>query len=437
MWTDKTVKHSIKTAKTAVLTMIKRLFMAGCFPFIFPVLCCIVLFPACESPVISNTTPAPAVLIYMAADNNLDYYAIANIRQMEQGLSGCSESNIFVFIDRNSGGSPSHPYLLRLNKNTESSGITSPILRVYPEQNTCNPDFLRKVIADVKDYSRQRNAELRRLVLWSHGTGWLPEGTPFNEIDDENEDINSKGQPPLFSFGLDNNGGIDGTSYQKEMEITDLASALDGEHFDLLLLDACFMGTIEAAYEFRQACDYLIASPSEILSSGFPYIDIINNLVCDIVDPLEVAEKIFNYYNNQKGIMQSAAISIIDTRYLTKLALEMELVYMDYLSCRDSLPISSFLQYDRTGSNYFFDFKNFIFSLSEQTKKDYSGILNCYQDTLPYYMHTVKMFNTLDLTGTEGLSIYIPNTFLTRSELHAYYKSLSWAQDSHAGILFD
>jgi hypothetical protein len=375
----------------------------------------------------------------MAADNNLDYYAIANIRQMEQGLSDCSESNIFVFIDRNRGGSPSHPYLMRLNKNTESGGITSPILQVYPEQNTCDPDCLRQVISDVKNYSSKRNAELRRLVLWSHGTGWLPEGTPFNEIDDEDNDmiINTNGQNFLFSFGLEDDGGIGELSYQKEMDILGLASALDGEHFDVLLLDACFMGTIEAAYELRKVCDYLIASPSEILSSGFPYIDIVNNLTRDTVKPLEIAEKIFSYYNNQKGVMQSAAISVVDTRYLTNLALEMEAAYADYFPYRDSLLIPDLLQYDRTESNYFFDFKNFILSISEQTKKDYSNILSCYQKVLPYYLHTAKMFSALDLTGTEGLSIYVPNTFLTRSELHAYYKSLSWTQDSHAGILFD
>jgi hypothetical protein len=378
----------------------------------------------------------------MIADNNLDYYAMANIRQMEQGIPDDKENNIFVFVDRNSGGNPSHPYLLRVIKNTESDEITSPILRVYSEQNSCDPSFLRQVIADVKYYSNQRNAELRRLVLWSHGTGWLPEGTPFNEIDEGDNkhtvrNDNTGVHKPSFSFGLDDNGKIDENTYQKEMSIKDVAFALAGEHFELLLLDACFMGTIEVAYELRKSCDYLLVSPSEIVSSGFPYIDIVDDFTHNAINPLAIAVKFFNYYSNKKNALQSATISVIDTRYLTDLASKMKPLYADYVLCKDKIPIHELTQYDRTVSNYFFDFKSFVSFVSGQTKNDYSDVLKTYEKALPFYLHTSKMFDALDLIGTSGLSVYVPNTFIKRSELHEYYKTLLWFQDSHADILFD
>jgi hypothetical protein len=69
----------------------------------------------------------------MIAENNLDYYAVSNIQQMEQGVSDDRDGEIFVFIDRNAGN-PSHPYLMHIEKNTESETITSPILQVYPKK---------------------------------------------------------------------------------------------------------------------------------------------------------------------------------------------------------------------------------------------------------------------------------------------------------------
>jgi hypothetical protein len=376
---------------------------------------------------------APATLIYMAANNNLDYYAMLNIKQMEQAVYSGMDGEIFVFIDRNTGN-PSHPYLMRIEKNSESEAISSPVLQVYPELNSCAPDILRRVIDDVKSYSARYNTELRRLVLWSHGTGWLPEGTPFNEIDDEETGGTEK---ILLSFGLDNDGANGEILYQKEMDIKDLSSALRNEHFDMLILDACFMGAIEVAYELRDVCDYLLVSPAEILSSGFPYGDIIYELTHNTADPLAIALKYFSYYSDQKGASQSAAISVIDTRYLRDLANEMAQVYDDYTSYRDEVAINELLQYDRTGSNYFFDFKDFIVNVSEKTGKDYGNLMYYYKKAVPNYLHTSKMFNSLDLTGTAGLSVYIPNTFITRNELHEYYKSLEWAQDSCVNFLFD
>jgi hypothetical protein len=412
--------------------MKRTVFNIALFPILFSLNGC--------APIAEDMPPlSPAALVYMVADNNLDYYAMANIKQMERGLPDNAEGHIFVFITRNMSATTSHPYLLKITRNTEGGAVTSPIIQVYRQQNTCDPYFLRQVIADVKKHCKAYNAELRRLVLWSHGTGWLPEGTPFNDIDNEEgaRGGKTKTAASLYSFGLDNTGNGDGSQYAKEMDIKDLAAALAGERFELLILDACFMGAVEVAYELRNVCDYLLVSPTEIVSSGFPYEDIAGYITASVIEPLAIAIKFFNYYNNQKATLQSAAISVINTRYLTDLAQRMKTVYSGYSSCKDAIITDTMPQYDRTASNYFFDFRKFINYVSEQTENDYSEILNIYDKLLPFYLHTSKIFGILDLAGTSGLSIYIPNTFTIRSELHEYYKSLSWAQDSQALLLFN
>ena len=36
------------------------------------------------------------VLVYMVADNDLDYFAIQNINEMEKGLMSCSNRDLYV-----------------------------------------------------------------------------------------------------------------------------------------------------------------------------------------------------------------------------------------------------------------------------------------------------------------------------------------------------
>jgi len=275
-------------------------------------------------------------------------------------------------------------------------------------------------------------------VLWSHGSGWLPEGTPFDEIDDDETKTSKNGiGTPHFSFGLDETGNGDGTEYKREMCIKDLAWALEGERFELIVMDACFMGTIETAYELRNVSDYLIMSPAEIIATGFPYEEIIGFLAATTLEPLAIAIKHFYHYYNKTGALQTAAISVINTRHLEDLADAMNPVYLDYLQYMSNINTKDIFQYDRTMSNYFFDFKLFLVLLSSFTGNNYLNVLGIYNRVLPYYLHTPKIFDTLELVGTGGLSIYIPNMFETRSELHEYYQSLSWTQDSNAISLFE
>jgi hypothetical protein len=366
-----------------------------------------------------------SALVYMVADNDLDYYAIWNIKRMEQGLPENTQGSIYVFVDRNIGGNPSHPYLLKITRDTLKNEVTSTILQTYPEQNTCDPNSLNLLIKDVQQICAAQNSQLSRLVLWSHGTGWLPEGSGFS----------TAGQnAALRSFGLDN--VIGNSSGQKEMDIKDLAVALKDFHFDLLIMDACFMGTIEVAYELKNSFDYMLLSPSEILSNGFPYTDITADLVSDNLNTELLAEKFFTYYNNGQNTYQSATISIINTRHLNDLAIAMQDIYQKYKICAID-NVNTIPQYDRTLSNYFFDMKHLVSCVSNQTGSDFSYIMNLYDKAVCYYRHTEKMFSTLDLSETNGLSIYIPSNNENRTALHSYYKQLEWAKQSNANILFD
>lgn len=385
-------------------------------------------FVSCEKHNTELPEQAKSTLIYMIADNNLDYYAVSNIKEMELGLPEHSSGKLFVFIDRNQGGKPAHPILYEVKRDTVNTVITSTILKTYEEQNSCNPQCFREVVADVQHRCATQNTQLDRLVLWSHGTGWLPAGAGFNEYDNI---------APL-SFGLDNTECSDTTSSINEMDIKQLAKALDGFHFDLLLMDACFMGCIEVAYELKNHFDHMILSPSEVLSTGFPY----KNIACDLVGmslkPEAIAEKFFNYYNSQENALQSATIAVVNTEYLSEFARKMKSIYKLYSTVENKSGIVDTVpQYDRTISNYFFDLENFVTQVSTITNSTNSDIAGIWSNMLSYYRHTQTMFSTLNLSQTTGLSVYIPNNYEQKKDLHDYYKTLKWAQDCEVTSLLD
>lgn len=67
---------------------------------------------------------------------------------------------------------------------------------------------------------------------------------------------------------------IGGTYPETQIETTDLADAMAdaGFHTEYILFDACYMSSVEVAYELKDVIHYLIASPTEVISYGFPYI---------------------------------------------------------------------------------------------------------------------------------------------------------------------
>jgi hypothetical protein len=89
------------------------------------------------------------------------------------------------------------------------------------------------------------------LVLGDHGGSWFPGGKLSSEIieDDANDWV---------------------------MNDSDVVQAIaaSGVHVDLLDLDACLMGTVEVADEFKGTCDYLVFSENTIY--GFTWIGIGN-----------------------------------------------------------------------------------------------------------------------------------------------------------------
>lgn len=369
-----------------------------------------------------STTPLNktkrTVIVYMVANNNLDFFARQNINEMERSWDS-SMGNLIVYFDGTTNDSPAYPIVYKIQHDTTSQ-INSPIQWVYPQQNSCSTSVFSTVIHDIeKNFSTVSYG----LVLWSHGTGWYPPGTKITSssgwIIDTSAVRKKMGIPdqyPIFkSFGVDDTN---------EMDIIDLKNALN-QKFRFIIFDACYMGCIEVACELKNKADYIISSPTEVLSYGFPYQIITPYLFSQPFDADKLADSYVSFYQYQTSpVLQSASVSVIKTSQFANLIAVTQKVF----SSADTLyNIDSLQQLDVLNSNLLYDFGDFYkhLNISYSMKNELQQKLN---NLIVYKNSTNQILQKLTLNSFSGLSSFILNK--KDSSYYEYYKKLDWYKES-------
>jgi len=323
------------------------------------------------------------ILVYMAADNDLSDDAYVDLEEMQRGFTE-KGTNLLVFIDP----ADDVPQILEITPGGSKT------VKVYPEFNSADAVKMGQVLSEM---IRMYPADESGLILWSHGTSWLPAGSR------------------LRSFGRDNG---------KQMNIPDLANNLPA-HFDFILFDACLMGSVEVAYELKDKADYIIASSTETIYEGFPYDLIITELLQTKIDFNAVAESYFDYYNAQDGAYRSATISVIETRYLPELAYSLKELFENNAVNLQAFDRTSVQRLDTFNEQYVFDLSDFVDKLfPDANKTDFKAQLN---RIVRYKNHTPQFLLEYNINTYCGLSCYIPHP--ERNDLTMYYKTLKWYKD--------
>jgi hypothetical protein len=326
----------------------------------------------------------------MAADNNLYRQAKRDIEEM-LAVEIPSEYSLLAYIDTPN----SNPYLLKITKGKIDT------IKQYGSQNSASKQVLKAVIDETFSLFP---AESYGLILWSHGTGWLPEG-----VYDYMKETNTR------SFGKDN---------YKEMEIIDLAEAIP-ENLDFIIFDACLMSGIEVLYQLRNKTEIIIASPTEILVAGFPYKNIIPALLAPHPNYKEAALTYMEYYKNRNGQLQSASIAVIDAKELEPLAsLVKEAVANEAnLIC----PGRELIQrYDTKEPALLFDFEDYL-QHAISNESNLAALKNQLSKTVIYNDFTPSFLNEISLEKSSGIGVYIP---FANDALFSEYSLLDWYRDS-------
>ena len=187
-------------------------------------------------------------------------------------------------------------------------------LRRYSDRPFTSRQWLTSLFSEVMTLAP---ASRYGMVVGCHGLAWVPVQGQRNarkrlgsqERRDEGDNlykeerIDKEGEPnDLMHFevqGPVTTRFIGGTYPETQIETTDLADAMAdaGFHTEYILFDACYMSSVEVAYELKDVTHYLIASPTEVLSYGFPYITMGKHLL-GTPNYKGIADSFINFYSS-------------------------------------------------------------------------------------------------------------------------------------------
>lgn len=371
------------------------------------------------------------VLVYIGADNNLSNIANSNIYSMNSCVSNSMPNdNLLVFVDRQDV----EPALLHIHD------FKIDTVAKYPERDSSDPALLAEVI----DYvTSEWKSELYGLVLWSHGTGWIPtkqlhyvapnmnyvqmrDGAAVERVNDE------RGNPwaPTKAFAWENRKGQ--TPPYHCMDIEEIADAIPDDLFDYIVFDACYMGNVEVAYALRNKADYVISSCYEIVSYGLPYHIVTRDLMKgDLGSLIKTCKEFHNYYNSMSGWEKMAGISLVRTDELDSLARCFRKIVGQYTDTIPKMDIEEIQVFDRFTNHVFFDLLDFVEKL-DPNKEELKEFRLQMERCVPYKVSTNYVFpgdrEQIRVLSYCGLSVYIPLAEYEASGLNDDYRKTEWSQ---------
>lgn len=388
-------------------------------------ICLSALLVSCED---NNDSPRPepldgsrTVLVYIVADhnglnendNNRDF-ADRDIQEMLQGMKSVDTSlfNLLVYVDDNNA-----PVLFRIGKDSKGNTYKD-ILKEYNEQVSTDVSVMKEVLNRA---FYEYPADSYGLVYWSHGEGWIP------------YPLRAASKASTRWIGQDCGDG------DSRMDISEFASVLAStHHMDFIMFDACFMQSVEAAYELREFTDYYIGSPSENPGPGAPY-DKIVPLMFKRNAAIDMAIGYFDTYNalykDGKDIANDnwtggTAIAVLRTDAMENLA-EATRKALTGVSVDNAVLRRDVFNYDKRSafsSNYvgYYDMVGMMRQLVDEDvfvvwKQAFDDALSYWNTTERIYSMYASMFS---MSGTYGVTHYIPNS--NQSAALSSYRSTAW-----------
>ena len=378
---------------------------------------CLLFAAACSPDEPQPTPPEPptpdepkplveshTLTIFMQGNNGLAEFMDSNLQRILTSYYDMPEGDfrIFIFYDRGN--------YTRLTELYMNDGMAKQrLVEEYDTSiSTVDKEFVRGVMAKVK---QEAPADSYGLILSSHGGGWVPSDLYDVYLLGEGSRSEAPQARPLF-YGQDD---------YDCMEIPDLVDALKDTYYKYIIFDACFMGNVEALYDFRNSADYIVASAAEVLGAGFPYESMIPMLFEYDDHSLEaICEEYMEYYKESSG-----TVALVDCAELEPLAEAMRVV----MSEMGEVDVNSVQAYDAFEYHLFFDLLHYV-ELGTENSIAFEKALNkavLYSGHTSYIeTATGKDVETYTLDRSCGLTCYIVQSECP--ETAAAWRNTAWAK---------
>ena len=196
------------------------------------------------------------LMIYMAADNDLESYALSNLKAMEK--ASFNNMNVLVLLDRaegydetNDNWTDTRLFEVQHDRGSgstiKSKRLTCPQLGLSVSENTELDTGRASVLKSFLEFGKDAyEAENYALIVWGHGTGWR-------------------------AVAMDDHTG-------SFMRVYELGDALKNEELCVIGFDTCFGGVIENVYELKNCSDFVVACPGLTPGGGWDYKALLESL---------------------------------------------------------------------------------------------------------------------------------------------------------------
>lgn len=220
------------------------------------------------------TTPSSSkkdrwtLLVYMAADNDLESEAMEDMLEMEMSGINTKYTNVLVLLDRHPGyditsgnWSGTRLYKLKTGRKSNSKDIISTELSCEKlglkagtdtELDMSSGYILSNAISFMFS---EFKSDFYGLLMWGHGTGWRNQ--TCEELVEKNK-----------AFVFDSTSGTYMTLNQMSNAILE---GCDGKKLDVIGFDTCFGGELEIMYQLRNCGRFGIGTPGLLHSNGWNY----------------------------------------------------------------------------------------------------------------------------------------------------------------------
>ena len=362
------------------------------------------------------------LVAYFMGANNLSQALQNNIHQMEAAVreGALNGGRILIFFDQYVGSSI---YELVDKGGGECSRT---MLKNYNTIDCTDVEVMRSVLRDIKELAP---AQHYGFVFGGHSNGWVSDSLDISDMNSYSADWNkyrrqSEAATQTANEELEHHGlwmkrhvegdwktrvvGYDGS---RGMDIPEFADALSELNPDFVLMDACFMASVEALWELRGVTRKVIASPIEIMSAGFPYTPIIKSLFGDWDNLAELCRIYVDSYKVSSS--PHAAVSLVDITQLDALAESVSEVLRSSRKIEKSwlTSVSDLQYYEGLANHIFYDLGDCMDKIATD-----SVALSHFHEALDRVVlwtdHTAKGYSDFcrgefPLVRCSGLSVYV------------------------------
>lgn len=396
-------------------------------------------------------------LIYMAADNNLHYFAWSNIKQMA-ALGSNDNVKIVVQLNEPGANTVTQQYLIEKNRAVSLNPATddNPGKKLNSGDPKTLVDFCTKMI---DRFPAQHVA----LIFWDHGTGCLepsrarmPCVNELFRLNPENMMLELNRADSFFDrVDCDARGVCFDDTFHSYLSNARLAGALQeickhaGSQIDIIGFDACLMQMLEVGALMYPYAHIMVGSQEVELGAGWNYKYVLAPFADKVPSPSELALNIVASYEKvYSKITNDYTLSAVNLDEFPTLIPAMDTVGDLLLTCltqQTNKSVKSVLKQSRSRKSCVcFDEPSYV-DLGNLCKNILANAGNfniandlaqktkvALQAVLDEITTRVILGNTVgkNLARATGLSVYFPE-----SRLHTSYANSLFATNNKWGHL--